>query len=219
MNIISTNNKQHWENVFATKAESEFSWYQPNPQTTIDFFESCNVNIDAQIIDMGAGDSYFVDALITKGYKNISVLDISAMALDRAKNRIGEKAKQINWIESDMLDFNPSVSYDFWHDRAAFHFLTQQQQIEKYVFLVSKSISKNGYLLLGTFADDGPEKCSGLAVTRYNENVMKVLFEKSFDCIKCVYENHTTPFNTVQQFLFCLFRKKKGKQKLHNVIF
>jgi 2-polyprenyl-3-methyl-5-hydroxy-6-metoxy-1,4-benzoquinol methylase len=201
-------NKEHWEKVFATKAENEVSWFQPYPKTSIAFLELFNLPIDANIIDVGGGDSYFVDALLDKGYKNIYVLDISANAIERAKKRLGEKAKQINWIISDITEFNPNVKFDFWHDRAAFHFLTSEDKIYKYVSIAENSINQNGYLILGTFSENGPTKCSGLEIKQYNETSMSARFETAFDRIKCISENHTTPFNTIQNFLFCSFRKK-----------
>ena len=201
-------NKQHWENVFATKQETEVSWFQPYPQTSIDFVELFKLPLTANIIDIGGGDSHLVDALLEKGYQNITVLDISANALERAKQRLGERAKQVNWIVSDITEFEPQMQYDFWHDRAAFHFLTTNEAIFKYVAIAENAINKNGYLILGTFAENGPKKCSGLEITQYNETSMNARFEVSFNKIKCITENHTTPFNTIQNFLFCSFKKQ-----------
>ena len=201
-------NKQHWENVFATKQETEVSWFQPYPQTSIDFVELFKLPLTANIIDIGGGDSHLVDALLEKGYQNITVLDISANALERAKQRLGERAKQVNWIVSDITEFEPQMQYDFWHDRAAFHFLTTNVAIFKYVAIAENAINKNGYLILGTFAENGPKKCSGLEIKQYSETSMNARFEVSFNKIKCITENHTTPFNTIQNFLFCSFKKQ-----------
>ena len=201
-------NKQHWENVFATKQETEVSWFQPYPQTSIDFVELFKLPLTANIIDIGGGDSHLVDALLEKGYQNITVLDISANALERAKQRLGERAKQVNWIVSDITEFEPQMQYDFWHDRAAFHFLTTNEAIFKYVAIAENAINKNGYLILGTFAENGPKKCSGLEIKQYSETSMNARFEVSFNKIKCITENHTTPFNTIQNFLFCSFKKQ-----------
>ena len=202
------NNKQHWENVFATKDETEVSWFQPYPKTSIEFLELFQLPVTANIIDVGGGDSHLVDALLDKGYQNIWVLDISATALEKAKQRLGEKAKQVHWIVTDVTEFIPPVQFDFWHDRAAFHFLTNEEAVNKYVSVAERGIKENGYLILGTFSESGPTKCSGLKIQQYNEASMSARFEVAFNRIKCITENHTTPFNTVQNFLFCSFQKK-----------
>lgn len=203
------NRKNHWENVFATKAETEVSWFQTYPKTSMEFLELFNLPLDANIIDVGGGDSYFVDSLLEKGYKNIYVLDISANAIERAKARLGNKAEGVNWIVSDITEFEPTVKFDFWHDRAAFHFLTNDGAIYKYVSIAENSINENGYLILGTFSENGPTKCSGLEIKQYNETSMSARFEIAFNRIKCITEDHTTPFNTIQNFLFCSFKKYK----------
>ena len=206
--IEKNSTKSHWEKVFETKAEDEVSWFQPYPKTSVEFIELFNLPLDANIIDIGGGDSHLVDVLMEKGYRNVYVLDISANALERAKQRLGDKAKFVHWIVSDVTEYKPEVQFDFWHDRAAFHFLTSEEAINKYIAIAETAISKKGYLVLGTFSEDGPEKCSGLAIKQYNEASMSMRFEKSFDRIKCITENHATPFNTVQNFLFCSFQKK-----------
>lgn len=204
---METTNKEHWEKVFETKAENEVSWFQPYPKTSVEFFELFNLPLDANIIDVGGGDSHLVDVFIDKGYKNIYVLDISENALLRAKKRLGEKAEKVNWIVSDIVDFKPPVKFDFWHDRAAFHFLTTEERINKYVSIAENAIDKNGYLILGTFSEEGPKKCSGLEIKQYTENSMSNRFEKKFNRIKCITEEHQTPLNTTQIFLFCSFQK------------
>ena len=200
--------KQHWENIFVTKAENEVSWFQPYPATSVEFLELFHLPLNANIIDIGGGDSHLVDVLLEKGYKNIYVLDIAENALNRAKQRLGDKAGMVHWIVSDVTNFQPDVKFDFWHDRAAFHFLTTSEQIAKYVNIAENNIKQNGYLVLGTFSADGPEKCSGLEIKQYTETSMSGQFEKSFQRIKCIKEVHQTPFNTTQNFLFCSFRKK-----------
>jgi len=200
--------KEHWEKIYSLKKENELSWFQPYPKTSIEFLELFNLPLTANIIDVGGGDSHLVDALLQRGYQNIWVLDISAKAIERAKKRLGEKASGVHWIVSDVTEFSPSVQFDFWHDRAAFHFLTTEEKINKYVRIATKAIRKGGYLILGTFSDQGPEKCSGLEIKRYSEISMSARFEIAFERIKCISEDHLTPFNTVQNFLFCSFRRK-----------
>ncbi len=203
------NKKAHWENVFATKTETEVSWFQAYPKTSVEFLDLFNLPLNANIIDVGGGDSYFVDALLEKGYTNIYVLDISANAIERAKIRLRSAANKVNWIVSDITEFKPKVMFDFWHDRAAFHFLTDDEKIDRYVSIAENAINKGGYLILGTFSENGPTKCSGLEIKQYNETSMSARFEVGFDRIKCVTEDHTTPFNTIQNFVFCSFQKKK----------
>lgn len=200
--------KEHWEKVFAAKAENEVSWFQTYPKTSVAFLELFNLPLDANIIDVGGGDSHFVDALLDKGYKNIYVLDISANAIERAKKRLEARADMVNWIVSDITEYEPKIKFDLWHDRAAFHFLTSEENINKYVSIAENAVKNDGYLILGTFSENGPKKCSGLEIQQYNETSMSARFEVKFDRIKCITEDHTTPFNTVQNFLFCSFRKK-----------
>ena len=205
---MNISEQQHWDKVYSTKAEAEFSWFQTYPKTSMQFVELFNLPLNANIIDIGGGDSYFVDALIDKGYRNIWVLDISTKAIERAKQRLGERASKVQWIVSDVTAFEPPVQFDFWHDRAAFHFLATEDKIYKYVSIAEDSIKKDGYLILGTFSENGPKKCSGLEIKQYSEASMSAKFEVYFDRIKCIQEDHITPFKTVQNFLFCSFKKK-----------
>lgn len=208
---MSVIDKEHWENVFSTKSETEFSWFQAYPATSVAFLELFNLPRDAHIIDIGGGDSHLVDVLVERGYQNIYVLDISENALNRAKQRLGENAEKVHWIVSDVVDFIPPVQFDFWHDRAAFHFLTTPERIEQYVNNAERSIKAGGYLILGTFSENGPQKCSGLEIKQYTAASMSQRFEENFDRIKCIEEEHQTPFNTTQNFLFCSFKRKSLK--------
>jgi len=200
--------KEHWENVFSTKTEKEVSWYQQYPQTSMDFITALHLPLDAKIIDIGGGDSYLMDALLDLGYTNLTLLDISAKAIERIKSRLGEKASKVNFIVSDILDFKPTEQYDFWHDRACFHFLTLANDVEKYSAIVSQAIANEGKLFIGTFSDNGPKKCSGLEITQYNMESLRLVFVKDFELIGCFTEEHLTPFDTIQNFLFCGFKKR-----------
>ncbi|HMJ47083.1 MAG TPA: class I SAM-dependent methyltransferase [Ferruginibacter sp.] len=195
--------RQHWDTVYDTRNENETSWFQPYPKTSMEFVDLFNLPLEANIIDIGGGDSHFVDALLDRGYQNIWVLDISAKAMEKAKQRLGERAAKIQWIVTDVTDFQPTVKYDFWHDRAAFHFLTSEDAVYKYVSIAESAISENSYLILGTFSKNGPRKCSGLEIRQYSETSMSKRFEIMFERIRCISEAHVTPFNTVQNFLFC----------------
>ena len=199
--------KSHWDKIYKEKSPNEVSWTQELPVTSIKFFEKFNIDKSSPIIDIGGGESRFVDYLIRNEYKNISVLDISINAINRVKDRLGKDSDSVNWIVSDINDFNPETQYYFWHDRAVFHFLTDQNQIKKYVDLVSRNISNNGYLIVGTFSEQGPLKCSGLEVSRYSESLIKTTFIESFTLLNSFKIDHSTPFNTTQNFLFSVLKK------------
>jgi len=200
--------KEYWEKIYQNKQEEELSWFQPYPKTSMEFLELFNLPLTANIIDIGGGNSHFADVLLERGYTNIWVLDISELAIASAKKRLGEKAIRINWVVADITAFKPSVQFDFWHDRAAFHFLTSEEKINNYISIAEKAIKKDGYLVLGTFSENGPEKCSGLDIKQYSEASMSGRFGVSFERIKCIHEDHLTPSNLVQNFLFCSFRRK-----------
>ncbi|MEO5777227.1 MAG: class I SAM-dependent methyltransferase [Flavobacterium sp.] len=203
------NRKTHWENVFAVKQEKEVSWYQEYPQTSVDFLTALELPLDVKIIDIGGGDSYFIDALLDLGYTNLTLLDISANAIDRITKRLGAKASgKVTFIVSDVLNFNPEEKYDFWHDRACFHFLTDPEEIDNYAELVNKAVSKNGRVFIGTFSESGPLKCSGLEIKQYNQESLRFIFERDFVLKGCFVEDHKTPFDTTQNFLFCGFKRK-----------
>ena len=202
------NRKEHWEKVFATKQPNEVSWTQEIPKTSLDFVHTANLDKQANIIDIGGGDSKLVDYLLDEGFENISVLDISEEALTRAKKRLGCKAANVVWIVSDITAFQPTTFYDFWHDRAAFHFLTTRDDIVKYISTARQAVKENGIITIGTFSDNGPKKCSGLDIKQYTENALTAELENGFEKIKCITENHITPFNTTQNFLFCSFKRQ-----------
>jgi SAM-dependent methyltransferase len=200
-----TDQKKHWENVYETKSPKQVSWTQEIPSTSLNLIKALNLEKDAKIIDVGGGDSKLVDHLLEEGYRHVTVLDISAKAIDRAKQRLGEAAAKVNWIVSDITAFEPTEQYDLWHDRAAFHFLTEKEHINKYNDIINKAV--NGYIVMGTFSENGPLKCSGLDITQYNEKSLGETL-KGFERITCLTEDHTTPFDTTQNFIFCSFKKK-----------
>ena len=195
----------HWQNIYTTKADHEVSWTQKYPKTAVDYLESLELDKDARIIDVGGGASNFADALLELGYVNITVLDISDAALGRSKARLGEKAGLVEWIVSDINDFEAENAFDFWYDRAVFHFLTEDDKVERYKSLVSGSVTKDGHFLLGTFSENGPLKCSGLEIRQYSESGMCETFNPHFKSVRCFKESHKTPFDTFQEFQFCGF--------------
>jgi ubiquinone/menaquinone biosynthesis C-methylase UbiE len=199
--------KRHWEEIYRTKQVNEVSWFQPTPETSLSFFKQFSVPTDAKIIDIGGGDSFLVDNLLDLGYQNISVLDISEAALSRAKQRLGDQASKVKWIVADAATFHPTEKYDFWHDRAAFHFLTNENEISNYLDTVQQSIKPTGILVIGTFSEQGPKKCSGIEIKQYSETTMTDRLKIFFEKIKCITVDHRTPFDTIQNFVFCSFRK------------
>lgn len=203
----TTDRKSHWENVYTTKKLEEVSWFQPKPETSLSFFSTYKVPLDAKIIDIGGGDSFLVDHLLDLGYKNITVLDISEQAIQRVKSRLGERADQVHWIVSDAAEFNPDTEYDFWHDRAAFHFLTAESDIAHYVESAKKAIRSGGHLVVGTFSDKGPLKCSGLEIRQYSKQELVLTFGDGFTLEDSMILDHKTPGGNVQNFIFCGFRR------------
>ncbi|MDX1365419.1 MAG: class I SAM-dependent methyltransferase [Arenibacter latericius] len=198
--------KKHWETVYNTKNPDQVSWTQEMPKTSLEIIHSFGLNKSAKIIDIGGGDSELVDYLLDEGYTNITVLDISAKALEKAKTRLREKANKVKWIVCDISEFEPTTSFDLWHDRATFHFLTSPEHKRKYIETARKSVS--GFLTIGTFSKTGPEKCSGLEINQYDEEELSKEFINGFDKIKCATEDHITPFGTTQNFLFCSFKRQ-----------
>lgn len=201
--------KAHWEKVYETKEPHEVSWTQEVPKTSLEMIHSFPIDRSAKIIDIGGGDSTLVEFLLEQGFENITVLDISAKALEKAKARLGDRAQLVTWIVSDITQFQPETTYDVWHDRAVFHFLTEQEQIEKYLNIARKATV--GYLTIGTFSENGPEKCSGLAIKQYTEDTLSSVFASNFKTLTSKRENHITPFGTEQNFVFCSFQRKTIK--------
>ena len=199
--------KEHWELVHSQKKENEVSWFQLFPQESIKFIKNLKLSLNDNIIDVGAGESRLVDNLLEMGFRNIDVLDISKSAISKAKKRLGVKSSLINWIVCDINNFKPSKKYKLWHDRAAFHFLRKEIEINNYVDLASNSISKNGKMIIATFSSNGPDKCSGIRVNRYNLESIKKQFNNYFILDNHLITNHSTPFNTVQEFIFTNFSK------------
>ncbi|KAB1230142.1 class I SAM-dependent methyltransferase [Chryseobacterium viscerum] len=204
--MSSSDDKNYWENVYETKNPDQVSWTQEKPQTSLDFIKSSGLGKEARIIDIGGGDSNLVDFLLEEGYENITVLDISTKALEKAQERLGDTATKVKWIATDITAFQPTETYDIWHDRAAFHFLTSPEQVSKYIDIAEKNV--NNFIMLGTFSKNGPTKCSGLDIQQYDEESLSGRFETGFDKIKCMTEDHMTPFGTVQNFVFCSFKKR-----------
>ncbi|WP_406843459.1 class I SAM-dependent methyltransferase [Flavobacterium soyae] len=198
--------KKHWENIYQTKKLTEVSWYQRVPQTSLDLLKEYNVPYNAKIIDIGGGESFFVDHLLKLGYSDITVLDISEEAIIKTKKRLGKEAVKVNWIVSDVVDFKPVFKYDFWHDRATFHFLTDKEHIKAYLKAVKQGLTENGILVVGTFSESGPTKCSGIAIKQYSEDSLREEFNSGFKMLNSFTIDHVTPGETVQNFTFGIFK-------------
>lgn len=200
--------KRHWEKIYQTKPLQAVSWYEPTPETSLQFIAQFKLPKTAKIMDVGGGDSLLVDHLLDLGYADITVLDISVQALERAKERLGIRAAKVKWVVADAASYQPSERYDFWHDRAAFHFLTDENEIGRYLETVKNHLADKGYFVIGTFSEQGPEKCSGIEVRRYSEQSMSQRLNAFFEKIRGIAIDHLTPFNTLQNFIFCSFRQR-----------
>jgi len=198
--------KDFWENVYESKSLEEVGWYQPKPLHSLDLIQSLDLETDDAIIDIGGGDSLLSDNLMELGYLDISVLDISLEAINKAKMRHGSTSK-IQWIQSDITDFTPKKKYKLWHDRAAFHFLTDPTDQVKYIETCENSLESGSYLIIGTFSKTGPEKCSGIPIVQHSIEDLKVKFSKSFKYLKGLNVDHITPSGNKQNFTFCIFKK------------
>lgn len=194
--------KEHWDNIYSTKSLEEVSWHQPIPKISLDFILSLGLAKDSPIIDVGGGDSFLVDSLLNEGYTDLTVLDISKVAIERAKIRLAKNANKINWIVSDIINFFPERKYSIWHDRAVFHFLRKEQEINSYLKSLNSGTATYGRLVLGTFAENGPTRCCALDVKRYSFNDLERKIGDKFHIEKMINSIHQTPFKTEQSFNF-----------------
>lgn len=200
--------KEHWENVYNTKEIDAVGWFQKKPETSLKLIEKASINLNSPIIDVGGGAYFLVDNLLERSFTDITVLDISQKAIQIAKKRLGEAATKVNWIVEDIVEFKPVQKYVLWHDRAVFHFLTNTEDVKRYVNLVSDSVVNGGHFILGTFSVDGPKKCSGLDIVQYSEQSIADLFSANFDIFESFRIDHFTPSDFKQNFLFShLIRK------------
>jgi len=203
-----TDRKTHWETIYQTKKLMDVSWYQSKPTTSLKFIAELDLKKEAKIIDIGAGEGFLADFLLADGFTNLTILDISEEALEHTKLRLGENSKNLTWITADISSFVPKEKYDLWHDRAAFHFLTEETQVQNYLKTLENSINPGGYVILGTFSEKGPAKCSGLEIKQYSVAEMSNLLSQHFQKLHCENIDHITPSGAVQNFTFCSFQKK-----------
>jgi SAM-dependent methyltransferase len=198
----------HWETVYSTRAENQVSWFQESPAISLDLIKATQAAKDAAIIDVGGGASRLADVLLHDGYRSIAVLDLSASALEAAKTRTGRASREIDWIVADVTAWTPTRTYDVWHDRAAFHFLDQPADRAAYLDRLRRAVAPRGHVIIGTFALDGPEKCSGLPVRRYDGNSLAVELGSEFELVETRGEIHRTPWDSTQSFQFSRFRRR-----------
>jgi SAM-dependent methyltransferase len=199
--------KDHWEKVYGTKSPDAVSWFAPHLETSLNLIHEATQDKAASIIDIGGGEATLVDDLLAEAFTDLSVLDISQRAIDVARGRIGKNADQVHWYCADIIQATlPQNYFDVWHDRAVFHFLTDAAQREIYVEHVMRSVKHGGHVIMSTFGPEGPEKCSGLDVVRYDAEHLHGQFGKTFKLINSTTEVHNTPMGTTQQFLYCFCR-------------
>jgi SAM-dependent methyltransferase len=197
--------ENHWDTVYRTKAPDAVSWYRPHLERSLELIQAVVPDLSASIIDVGGGESTLVDDLLAKGYRDISVLDISATAIEVAKKRLGDLARHVTWLTADITRVElPKRRFDLWHDRAVFHFLTAAEDRAAYVRQVAQAMKPGGFVIVATFGPEGPQKCSGLDVVRYDADSLHDEFGAKFRLVDSRTEVHQTPFGTTQQFLYCM---------------
>lgn len=210
--LQSMTTKSHWESVYETKSADAVSWYAPHLSASLQYIRRAAPAQDAAIIDVGGGESTLVDDLLAAGYGKLTVLDISATALEATRHRLGPSGASVTWLTADVLNADlPAAAFDVWHDRAVFHFLTRDDQRQRYVEQVLKALKPGGFAIVGTFGPQGPEKCSGLPVSRYSAGELHGAFGEPFQLLDSSVEQHTTPWGTRQQFVYCFCRRAASR--------
>ncbi|HKY54140.1 MAG TPA: class I SAM-dependent methyltransferase [Anaerolineales bacterium] len=200
--------KTHWEHIYQTKSPTQVSWYQEHSLLSLQLIIQTRIAKTGKIIDVGGGPSALVGDLLNNDYQSITVLDISAASLEAARERLGTRANEVTWLEADILQTTlPHYEYDLWHDRAVFHFLTELEDRRRYVNAVKEALKPGGHVIVATFASDGPERCSGLPVVRYEPESLHNEFGDGFTLLDSTHETHQTPFGTEQKFIYCYCRK------------
>jgi len=199
--------KKHWEQVYATRKPESVSWYRPHLETSLELIQRAANDLSASIIDIGGGESTLVDDLLLRGYKNLTVLDVSQTAIEVTKERLGSSAAQVHWLVADVTDFELEPhAYDLWHDRAVFHFLTAPDRRAAYIRQVTRAVKPGGHVIVSTFGPEGPTKCSGLEVMRYDAETLHGEFGRRFRLMESSKVLHQTPLGITQQFLYCYCR-------------
>jgi len=207
------NPQSHWDHIYRTRSATDVSWYRAHLEKSLELIESAAPHRDAHIIDVGGGESTLVDDLLRRGYRNVSVLDVSPAAIEATRSRLGEQADLVSWIVGDITVIAlPERHYDVWHDRAVFHFLTDAGDRQRYVKLVGTAVKPGGQVIVATFGAEGPLQCSGLPVVRYDADTLHEEFGVRFKLLGHLTELHQTPFGTTQQFLYCYCRVEEVRR-------
>jgi 2-polyprenyl-3-methyl-5-hydroxy-6-metoxy-1,4-benzoquinol methylase len=204
---MQSDRRDHWTRVYEDKAPSDVSWYQAEPEPSLRALDRFGARPGSALIDIGGGASNLVDVLLKRGWQDLTVLDIAPTALDAARDRLGPAAEQVTWQVADITAWQPSRQYDVWHDRAVFHFLTEPEQREAYRRALSSGLAPDGLVIIATFALDGPERCSGLPVQRYDAAMLSAAFGDGFRLVESWREDHVTPWGSSQAFTWCAFRR------------
>lgn len=204
---MTDDRKLHWENVYSTKGEADVSWFQESPAPSLELIHLVKAKQSDAIVDVGGGASRLADSLLAEGFGDLTVLDLSAAALETARKRLGANGEEVKWIVGDATLWEPPQTYDIWHDRAAFHFLTDAVQQAAYIERLKRALKMDGHLIMGTFALDGPEKCSGLPVARHSSDSLAELFVPGFELVDSRRHDHSTPWGSVQRFQFSTFKR------------
>ena len=197
----------HWQRVHDKYEEDQVSWFQAKPETSLQLIHDAGISPSARIIDVGGGASCLVDNLLDAGYSQLGVLDIADRGMARARQRLGARAKKVQWVVSDVTRYEPDAPWDLWHDRAVFHFLVNATEREQYRQVLEKTVAPGGHVIIATFGLDGPERCSGLPVVRYGADELSAELGNSFNLKKSLNENHHTPDGATQQFLYTWFQR------------
>lgn len=198
------NAKAHWERIYTSVAPNQVSWYRPHLDASLALIERATRPYSPAIIDVGGGESTLVDDLLARGFNNLTVLDLSEVAIEATKSRLGEAANRVDWLIADITQVElPPARFDVWHDRAVFHFLTAREQRAAYVRQVARSVKPGGHVIVSTFGPEGPTRCSGLDVVRYDAEALRGEFGRRFRLVEHWKEFHQTPFGGTQQFLYC----------------
>ncbi len=206
--------QDHWEKVYASKRENEVSWFQENPAPSLDLIAEAGAGKASALIDVGGGASRLVDALIERGFQAVTVLDIAENALAAAMARLGSRAHCVHWVVADVTAWQPrTAAYEVWHDRAAFRFLTEERARAAYVVRLTQAVKPGGYAIIGTFAEDGPERCSGLPVVRYHGQSLARVLGDAFELVETRRHEHKTPWGSEQHFQFSLFRRASTRMR------
>jgi hypothetical protein len=198
----------HWDNVYATRKPDSVSWYQLSAELSLSLIRASGIARDEPIIDIGGGASVLVDQLLEAGFVDVSVLDIAESALDASKARLGSRAGQVQWIVADILSWIPARAYALWHDRAVFHFLTQETERARYRSVLARGLKSGGTAIIATFAEDGPERCSGLPVQRWSPQALASELGEDFQLVEQRRQEHLTPTGAIQKFTWCRFTRR-----------